>query len=115
MSALTTQDLVTTEKRKRKETNKKKPQQAFESQIKANNKITSRRQVSDPLAKGNVSTHTRQNQAQAKSANHQNKARTPQRPPPAHMQAPPKPKHTPPEPMHQCNTGMQQKTKTSSL
>jgi hypothetical protein len=34
-----TQDLVTKEKRK-KETNKKKPQQAIESQRKAKNKIT---------------------------------------------------------------------------
>jgi hypothetical protein len=35
-----TQDLVTKEKRKRKETNKKKPQQAIESQRKAKRKIT---------------------------------------------------------------------------
>jgi hypothetical protein len=35
-----TQDLVTREKRKRKETNKKKPQQAIESQSKAKSKIT---------------------------------------------------------------------------
>jgi hypothetical protein len=30
-----------------------------------------RRQVSDPLGKGNGSTHPRQNYAQAKSTNHQ--------------------------------------------
>jgi hypothetical protein len=35
-----TQDLVTNEKRKRKEINKKKPQQAIESQRKAKSKIT---------------------------------------------------------------------------
>jgi hypothetical protein len=35
-----TQDLVTREKRKRKETNKKKPQQEIESQRKAKSKIT---------------------------------------------------------------------------
>jgi hypothetical protein len=35
-----TQDLVTNEKRKRKETNKTEPQQAIESQRKAKNKIT---------------------------------------------------------------------------
>jgi hypothetical protein len=35
-----TQDLVTREKKKRKETNKKKFQQAIESQRKAKNKIT---------------------------------------------------------------------------
>jgi hypothetical protein len=35
-----TQDMVTKEKRKRRETNKKKPQQAIESQRKAKNKIT---------------------------------------------------------------------------
>jgi hypothetical protein len=50
---------VTQEKRK-KETNKKKPQQAIESQRKAKSKITWRRQVSDPLGKGNASTHPRQ-------------------------------------------------------
>jgi hypothetical protein len=32
---------------------------------------------------------------------------------PAHMQAPPEPKHTPPEQKQQCNTGMQQKTRTA--
>jgi hypothetical protein len=53
--------LVTKRKRKRKETNKKKPQQAIESQKKAKSKITWRRQVSDPLGKGNDSTHPRQN------------------------------------------------------
>jgi hypothetical protein len=39
--------------------------------------ITWRRQVSDPLGKGNGSTHPRQRKAQAKSANHRIKARTP--------------------------------------
>jgi hypothetical protein len=67
---------VTREKRKRKETNKKKLQQAIESQTKANSKITWRRQVSDPLGKGNGSTHPRRNKTQPNSANHQTKART---------------------------------------
>jgi hypothetical protein len=41
MSALTTHShVVTQEKRKRKETNKKKPQQAIESQTMAKSKIT---------------------------------------------------------------------------
>jgi hypothetical protein len=66
---------VTREKRKRKETNKKKLQQAIENQTKAKNKITLRRQVSDPLGKGNDSTHPRKNKAQTKSPNHQSKAR----------------------------------------
>jgi hypothetical protein len=66
---------VTRENRKRKETNKKNLQQAIESQTKAKSKITWRRQVSDPLGKGNGSTHLTQNYAQAKSANHQTKAR----------------------------------------
>jgi hypothetical protein len=79
--------IVIREKRKRKETNKKKLQQAIESQRKPKRKITWRREVSDPLVKGNDSTHLRQNYAQAKSANHQTKARKPQRAPPAHMQA----------------------------
>jgi hypothetical protein len=84
-----THTIVTREKRKRKETNKKKLQQAIESQTRAKSKITLRRQVSDPIGKGNGSTHPRQNKAQAKSANHQSKAQTPQRAPLAHMQPPP--------------------------
>jgi hypothetical protein len=55
--------------------NKKKLQQAIESQTKTKSKITWR-QVSDPLGKGNGSTHPRQNKAQAKSANHRIKAQT---------------------------------------
>jgi hypothetical protein len=78
-------------------------------------KITWRIQVSDPLGKGKGSTHPRQNHAQAKSTNHQSKARTTQRAPPAHMQALPKLKHTPPEPMQQCTTGMQHRAKSCSL
>jgi hypothetical protein len=65
--------IVTWEKRKRKETNKRKLQQAIESQTKAKRKITWRRQVSNPLGKGNGLTHPRPNYAQAKSANHQPK------------------------------------------
>jgi hypothetical protein len=65
--------IVTREKRKRKETNKKKLQQAIESQTKAKSKITWRRQVSDSLSKGNDSSHSRQNHAQAKSTKHQPK------------------------------------------
>jgi hypothetical protein len=87
--------IVTREKIKRNEMNKKKLQQAIESQRKAKSKITWRRQVSDSLGKGNGSTHPRQNYAQAKSANHQTKAQKPQRAPPAHMQAPPKPMQLP--------------------
>jgi hypothetical protein len=66
---------VTEEKRKSKETNKKKLQQAIESQTKATSKITRRRQASDPLGKGNDSTHPRQSKVQTKSANHRIKAR----------------------------------------
>jgi hypothetical protein len=87
--------IVTWKKRKRKETNKKKLQQAIESQRKAKSKITWRRQVSDPLGKGNGSTHSRQNYAQAKSTKHQTKSRKPQRAPSAHMQAPSKPMQLP--------------------
>jgi hypothetical protein len=104
---------VTREKRKRKETNKKKPQQAIESQRKAKSKITWRRQISDPLGKGNGSTHPRQNMLKQRAQITESKARTPQRAPPAHMQAPPEPKHTPPDQMQQCNTGMHQRAKTA--
>jgi hypothetical protein len=61
----------------------------IESQEKAKSKIIWRRQVSDPLGKDNDLTHSRQNYAQGKSANHQTKARKPQRAPLPHMQAPP--------------------------
>jgi hypothetical protein len=80
---------VTREKRKRKETNKKKLQQAIERQTKAKSKITWRSQVSNPLGMGNSSTHPTQKQAQAKSANHQTKTRKATKSSPAHMQAPP--------------------------
>jgi hypothetical protein len=68
-----------------------------------------------PLRQGQQLDTSETKHAQAKSANHRNRARTPQRPPPAHMQAPPEPKHTPPEQMQQCNAGMQQRGKTCSL
>jgi hypothetical protein len=77
--------IVTWVKEKGKKRIKRNLQQAIESQRKAKSKITWRRQVSDPSGKGNGSTHLRQNYAQAKSANHQTKARKPQRAPPAHM------------------------------
>jgi hypothetical protein len=79
---------VTREKRKRKETNKKKLQQAIENQTKAKCKITWRRQVSDPLGKGNGSTHPRKNYAQWKSSKHQTKARKTTKSSPTHMQDP---------------------------
>jgi hypothetical protein len=85
---------VTREKRKRKETNKKKLQQVIESQTKAKSKITWRRQVSDPLGKGNGSTHPRQNYAQANRENYQTKPRKPKRAPPAHIKLP----------LNQCNS-----------
>jgi hypothetical protein len=87
--------IVTWERKKRKETNKKKLQRAIESPRKAKRKITWRRQASDPLGKGNDSTHPRQNYAEGKSANHQPKAQKLQRAPPAHMQAPPEPMQLP--------------------
>jgi hypothetical protein len=80
--------IVTREKKKRKETNKKKLQQVIESWRKAKRKITWRRQVLDPLSKGNTSTHLRQNYAQAKITNHRSKARKTQRAPPEPMQLP---------------------------
>jgi hypothetical protein len=95
MSALTTPTNSNTRERKQKETNKKKLQQAIESQTTAKSKITYRRQVSDPLGKGYGSTHPRQNYAQAKSANHLTKTRKSQRAPLAHMQAPPEPMQLP--------------------
>jgi hypothetical protein len=73
------------------------------------------RSLEEDKGKGNGSTHPRQNHAQAKTTNHQSKARTTQRDPSAHMQALPEPKHTPPEPMQQCNMRMLQRAKLCSL
>jgi hypothetical protein len=107
-----TQDLVTREKRKIKETTKRNLNKRSKAKEKAKRKITSRRQVSDPLGKGNGSTHPRQNHAKEKSANHQSKARTPQRAPPTHMQAPLSQSILP---LNQCITGMQQRENFRSL
>jgi hypothetical protein len=95
-----TQDLVT--KRKEKEKKLRKETSTSDRKLKKRQRGRSLEdeQVSDPLGKGNGSTHPRQNHAQAKITNHQTKARTTQRSPPAHMQAPP-------EPLQQCNTEMQ--------
>jgi hypothetical protein len=84
--------IVTWEKKEKKQ-NKKKLQHAIESQRKEKRKITWRK-VSNPLGKGNGSTHLRQNYAQAKSANHQSKARKPQR----------APLHTCMLPLNQCSS-----------
>jgi hypothetical protein len=106
---------VTREKRKSKETNRQKLQQAIESQGKAKSMITWRRQVSDPLGKGNSSTHPRQNYAQAKRANHQTKARKPQTAPPAHMQAPPERMQLPLDECMQTTTWKQGSCNNSAL
>jgi hypothetical protein len=82
---------------------------------KAKNKITWRRQVSDPLGKGNDSTHLRQNHAQVKSTNHQSKARKPQRGPPAHMQAPPEPMQIPLDKSMQNHFSKQSSCNSSAL
>jgi hypothetical protein len=87
------------EKRKRKEMNKKKLQQAIESQTKARSKISWRRQVSDPLARA-AARHIRDNQAQAKSANYQNKARTTTKSSPYTHASSPCTNATPPGRMH---------------
>jgi hypothetical protein len=77
--------IVTQEKRKRKETNKRKLQQAIESQTMAKGNITWRRQVSDPLGKGNGSTHPRQTMLKWKAQTTNPKLEKPQRaPPPLH-------------------------------
>jgi hypothetical protein len=110
-----TQDLVTKKKRKEKKLLKETPTSDRKTREKQRARSLEEEQISDPLGKGNGSTHPRQNYAQAKSTNHQSKAQTTQRAPPSHMQAPPEPKHTPPEPMQRCIMGMQQRAKTCSL
>jgi hypothetical protein len=73
MSALTTHTFDNQRKGKQKKetpTSDQKPR-------KTKSKITRRRQVSDPLGKGNGLTHPRQNHAQAKSTNHQSKQELP--------------------------------------
>jgi hypothetical protein len=106
---------VTREKRKRKETNKKKLQQAIESQRKAKSKITWWRQVSDPLGKGNDSTHPRQNYAQAKSANHQTKARKTTKSSPCTHASSPRTNATPPRRMHARHHLKQSSCNSSAL
>jgi hypothetical protein len=57
MSALKRHSYSTEEKRKRKETNNRNSNKRSKANEKAKSKITWRRQVSDPLGKGNGSTH----------------------------------------------------------
>jgi hypothetical protein len=71
MSALTTHAFGNQREKEKEKKWKKKFQQATESQRKAKSKITWRRHISNPLGKGNSSTHPRQNYAQAKTTNHQ--------------------------------------------
>jgi hypothetical protein len=80
--------MITKKKRKRKETTKRNSNKRSKAKRKAKSKITWRRQVSDPLGKGNGSTHPRQKHAQEKSPSHQSKAQKLQRAPFAYMQAP---------------------------
>jgi hypothetical protein len=75
--------------------NKKKLHQAIESQTKAKSKITWKRQVSDPLGKGNGSTHLRQTMLKQRAQTTKPKTRKPQRAPLTHMQAPPEPMQLP--------------------
>jgi hypothetical protein len=94
-----TQDLVTREKKKKKKRLKETPTSDRKPEERQRAGSLEEEQVSDPLGKGNDSTHPRRNNAQVKSTHHQSKARTTQRAPPAHMQAPPEPKHNPRKPM----------------
>jgi hypothetical protein len=100
MSALTTH-MICNPREKRKENKRLKETPTSDRRTKERQRARSleEEQVSNPLGKGNGSTHPRQNHAQTKSTSHQSKARTTKRAPPAHMQAPPEPKHTPPDPM----------------
>jgi hypothetical protein len=66
----------------------------IESQTKEKRKITWRRQVLDPLGKGNGSTHPRQNHVQAKSTNYQPKLKKYKE----------LPLHTCKLPLNQCNS-----------
>jgi hypothetical protein len=85
-----TQDLVTREKRKKeKKRLKETPKSDQKPEERQRARSLEEEEISDPLGKGNDSTHLRQNHAQAKSTHHQSKAQTIQRAPPAHMQAPP--------------------------
>jgi hypothetical protein len=85
--------IITRKKRKRKETNKKKLQQAIESQIKAKSKITWRRQVSDPLGKGNNTSETKLRSSKERRPPNQNSKN--------HKELP---LHTCKLPLNQCNS-----------
>jgi hypothetical protein len=63
--------------------------------------------------KNNVSTHPRQNHAQANTTNHQSKAQKTQRAPPARMQTPPEPMQLP---LDECmRTTSQNRAATSAF
>jgi hypothetical protein len=75
MSALTTPTHSNKREKKKKRNEQKETPTSDRKPNKGKEQDHLKKAVSDPLGKGNDSTHPRQNKAQAKSANHQTKAR----------------------------------------
>jgi hypothetical protein len=71
MSALTTRTFGNPREKEKKKKRIKETPTSDRKPKKGKEQDHLRRQVSDPLGKGNGSTHPRQNYAQAKSTNHQ--------------------------------------------
>jgi hypothetical protein len=87
---------VTREKRKRKETNKKKLQQVIESQTKAKEQDHLKKTSLGPLRQGQrLDTSETKTKLKQRAQTTEPKLEQPQRAPPAHMQAPPEPMHLP--------------------
>jgi hypothetical protein len=82
MSALTTPTRSNTRKKRKKKRNEQK-------ETPTSDRKPNKGKEQDHLGKGNGSTHPRQSKAQAKSANHQSEARTPQRAPPCTYESSP--------------------------
>jgi hypothetical protein len=89
--------LVTKEKNKRKETSKRNSNKRSKAKERQRVRSLEEEQVSDPLGKGNGSTHPRQNmlkqRANSTKGTQGHEPKTHTRAPPAHMQAPTEPIH----------------------
>jgi hypothetical protein len=87
---------VIREKRKRKETNKKKLQQAIQSQPKGKEQDNLKKTSLGPLRQGQRLDTSETKQSSSKECKPpKQKLEQPQRAPPAHMQAPPEPMQLP--------------------
>jgi hypothetical protein len=101
-----TQDLVTREKRKIKETNKKETSTSDRKPKKGKEQDHLKKTSLGPLRQGERLDTSETKPCSSKERKPPIQSSKTQGAPPAHVQAPPEPKHTPPEPMQQCNMGI---------